>query len=99
MMEKHVRSLLPIGSVVLLNGGKKPLMIYGIRQADAQDTSKEYDYISVLYPEGNLGEKTQFLFNHSDIEKILFRGFEDELRAQFMEALVGYYKSEGQLDG
>ena len=98
MTENHIRGLLPTGSVVLLEGGVKPLMVYGIRQADAKDPGKEYDYIGVFYPEGNLGENTQFLFNHQDIREVLFRGFENAQREQFIDALVSYYKNEGQLE-
>ena len=97
MTENLIRGLLPIGSVVVLEGGVKPLMVYGIRQADAKDPDKEYDYIGVLYPEGNLGEKAQFLFNHQDIREVLFKGFENEQRTQFIDALVAYYKKEGQM--
>ena len=49
----NIENLLPIGSVVLLKGGVKRLMIYGVRQTDKKDNT-EYDYIGVLYPEGNI---------------------------------------------
>lgn len=61
----ELSKLLPIGSIVLLQGGKKRLMIYGIKQTDIT-TGTEYDYIGVCYPEGNLGEDGHFFFNHSD---------------------------------
>ncbi len=89
-----IRELLPIGSVVLLKNGKKRLMIHGVKQTD-QSSDKEYDYISVFYPEGNMGDDTGlFLFNHSDIEEVIFRGFEDEERDTFIENLAKYYESE-----
>ena len=50
----EIKKLLPIGSVVLLEEGKKRLMIYGIKQTE-QETQQEYDYIGVVYPEGNMG--------------------------------------------
>lgn len=52
-----IRELLPIGSVVLLKEAVKPVMIFGIKQVDIENQSQEYDYIAVLYPEGNIGEK------------------------------------------
>ena len=61
-----VQELFPIGSVVKLRNGIRPLMIFGIKQTNLE-TNEEYDYIGVLYPEGNMGDKTQFLFNHEDI--------------------------------
>lgn len=85
-----VKELLPIGSVVLLKGGKKRVMIYGIKQTD-NATGIEYDYISVLYPEGNMGEAGQYLFNHEDIEMVYFKGYEEEERTEFLENLSAYY--------
>lgn len=85
-----VKELLPIGSVVLLKGGKKRLMIYGIKQTD-NATEIEYDYISVLYPEGNMGEAGQYLFNHEDIEQVYFKGYEEEQREEFLENLSEFY--------
>jgi len=85
-----VKELLPIVSVVLLKGGKKRLMIYGIKQTD-NATEIEYDYISVLYPEGNMGEAGQYLFNHEDIEQVYFKGYEEEEREEFLENLSEFY--------
>ena len=86
-----IKGLLPIGSVVLLKNGKKKVMVYGIKQTD-QSSGIEYDYISVPYPEGNMGDGTQFLFNHEDIDDIFFRGYEDEEREGFIDNLSKYYK-------
>ncbi len=82
--------ILPIGSVVKLKGGNKRLMIYGIKQlqkVSEADEVTEYDYIGVLYPEGNLGQKSQYLFNHTDVETTYFRGFEDLERQMFVQKL------------
>lgn len=81
--------LLPIGSVILLRDAHKRLMIYGIGQTD-ETNHVEYDYIGVLYPEGNMGEGSSFLFNHGDIETVFFRGYEDEERRQFITALQSF---------
>ena len=83
-----VNTLLPIGSVVLLSNGKKRLMIFGIRQTDGVNAELVYDYIGVIYPEGNIGIKSQFLFNHEDIKEVFFRGYEDIERQTFIEILA-----------
>jgi hypothetical protein len=86
----EVKGLLPIGSVVLLNDAVKRLMIFGVRQTD-NSSGEEYDYIGVLYPEGNIGDEGQFLFNQKDIAQVFFRGFEDEEREKFIERLDKHY--------
>ncbi|MCD8323334.1 MAG: DUF4176 domain-containing protein [Oscillospiraceae bacterium] len=88
-----VQDLLPIGSIVLLNNGEKKLMIIGIMQNDTGGTKKDYDYLGELYPEGHIGEGFQYLFNHEDINKIIFRGYEDEERASFIGKLQDLYES------
>lgn len=88
-----VKELLPIGSVIWLKEAKKPLMIFGVKQSN-MDTNEEYDYIGVFYPEGNMGTETQFLFQHKDIEKVVFRGYEDESRTEFLEQLAEFYKEQ-----
>lgn len=87
----NVNELLPIGSIVLLEGAEKKLMIFGVGQTQLEE-NKDFDYIGVVYPEGNMGEGSQFLFNHSDIEEIVFRGYEDEERESFLEMLNSYFE-------
>ena len=93
--EKQIRGLLPIGSVVMLHNGKKPLMIYGVCQTD-NESGVEYDYIGVVWPEGNLGNGTSFMFNGEDVDKLLFRGAEGVNRDEFIDKLVEYYKTQGK---
>lgn len=86
-----IKDLLPIGSVVLLKDGEKRLMIFGVMQTEMEQDGKDYDYIGVLYPEGYIGEQFQYLFNHEDIEKIIFQGYQDEERNSFINKLADYY--------
>nr|MCR4909192.1 DUF4176 domain-containing protein [Lachnospiraceae bacterium] len=46
------KDLLPIGSVVLLKGGQRKLMITGRILSDEKLT-EIYDYVGVIYPLGN----------------------------------------------
>ncbi|MBO5474614.1 MAG: DUF4176 domain-containing protein [Lachnospiraceae bacterium] len=87
-----MKDLLPIGSVVLLKDGEKRLMISGIMQSEAGGDGQEYDYLGVLYPEGHIGDKLQYLFNHEDINEINFRGYEDAERVDFIEKLAKLYE-------
>ena len=89
-----IRDLLPIGSIVILKDGVKRLMVSGIMQSDADVKGGEpFDYIGVLYPEGHIGGEYQFMFNHQDIDHIIFRGYEDEERTAFVHALEKLYES------
>ena len=68
-------------------------MIFGIGQTDIE-SGVSFDYIAVAYPEGNMGEGTQFLFNHDDIEEVYFRGMEDEERTEFISRLEEFYREQ-----
>ena len=72
-----MKELLPIGSVVLLEGGEKKLMIYG-RLQQQEGTDVAWDYIGCLYPEGNINKDFTYLFNHDNIKEIYFEGYRDE---------------------
>ena len=87
-----IKDLLPIGSVVRLHDGEKRLMIIGIMQSDASGNGKEYDYLGILYPEGHIGDQFQYLFNQEDIEEVIFRGFEDDERVEFLNKLTNLYE-------
>lgn len=66
-------------------------MINGIMQTDS-NTGKNYDYMGILYPEGHIGEGFQYLFDHDDINEVVFRGFEDVERNEFIDKLVKMYE-------
>ncbi|TDT51986.1 DUF4176 domain-containing protein [Fonticella tunisiensis] len=80
---------LPIGSVVLLKGGTKKVMIYG-RIQRAGRNGKIYDYLGAMYPEGYAGEKYQILFNHGEIEKVIFKGYSDDEEERYLEKIKNY---------
>ncbi|WP_443771065.1 DUF4176 domain-containing protein [Anaerostipes sp.] len=84
----RVNELLPIGSIVLLKDGEKRLMINGIMQSDASGNGESYDYLGILYPEGHIGDEFQYLFNQEDIEQVIFRGYEDEEREEFLKRIA-----------
>lgn len=81
-----MKQYLPLGSVVLLKGGNKKIMIYG-RKQKAVDTGKEWDYIACPYPEGNINENYMYLFNNEQVAKVYFLGYQDEDELEFTELL------------
>lgn len=80
------RDLLPIGSVVLLKGGEKRIMICGRIQTKAgEDTI--YDYSACYFPEGIVDSKHMFFFNNDAIERIFFIGFQDPEELSYQEMI------------
>ncbi len=84
MKEKY----LPIGTVVMLKGGKKRVMIAGYFAVDNKTVDVIYDYSGCLFPEGFLSSDQTLLFNHSQIEKIYFEGFQDDEQQMFSKQLL-----------
>ena len=76
---------LPIGTVVVLKGGIRELMIMSyciMPSGDVYDKSgkidakgKMYDYGACFYPEGMVTSDQLFAFNHDQIEKICYKGY------------------------
>lgn len=81
-----MKELLPVGSVVLLKDATKKLVIIGVLQVNTEQ-NKKYDYLAVPYPEGYLGSDNNFLFNHGDINDIIFHGYTNPERDIFIKAL------------
>ncbi|MEG1106580.1 MAG: DUF4176 domain-containing protein [Eubacterium sp.] len=77
-----MKKLLPLGSVVMLKGGKKRIMIVG-RIQQLVNVDKIFDYSACYYPEGILDPKDLFLFNNEDIDTVYFVGFQDTEEFQF----------------
>ena len=78
---------LPIGTVVLLKGGRKRAMITGFCSVAQENQEKIYDYSGCVYPEGYLSSNQVCLFDHDQIEKVFFLGFEDDEEKAFKDKL------------
>lgn len=78
---------LPIGTVVMLKGGTKRVMITGYCSIEQDKPEKMYDYNGCLYPEGFLSSNQTCLFDHNQIDKIYSYGLEDEEEKKFIEQL------------
>ena len=87
------KQFFPIGSVVMLEGGEKRLMIYGILPVNGGD-SKTYDYIGCLYPEGFIDNEHCFLFNSEDIKSVEFVGYVDIEQQEFQAKISAMLSEE-----
>ncbi len=74
---------LPIGTVVMLKGGTKRIMVNGFCAIDPAQPNVMFDYSGVLFPEGALSSDQALLFNHSQIKDILHMGLEDDEQRKF----------------
>ena len=81
--QRTYEKYLPIGTVVMLKEGKKRIMITGFCCMGDKEQTKIYDYSGCLYPEGFVSANKFLLFDHNQIDKIYFLGYEDEEEKQF----------------
>ena len=100
---------LPIGTVVLLKGGNKQIMIttYGIFPTKKEYSKgkevalerKIYEYGGCTYPEGILSSDTACAFNHNQIEKICYMGYVTDEYKDFSKVLnENYDKLKAQME-
>ena len=76
----------PIGTVVILKGGNRPIMIYGRQQIQAS-SNLIWDYVACLYPEGNLGDDYNIFFQHEEVDRVLYPGFSSKFDDKMQEIL------------
>ncbi len=93
---------LPIGTIVKLKGGNKEVMItsYCIfptnteivdgKEVPAQ--KKIYEYGGCPYPEGIVDSNLACAFNHDQIEKISYLGYETPEQKELSRILNGGYE-------
>jgi len=77
-MEQENMEFLPLGSIVQLKGVVKKIMIIARGAFAVVKGEKRYfDYGACTYPEGVIGDALLY-FQHKDIQKVVYRGYEDE---------------------
>ncbi len=83
---------LPLGSIVSLKNIPDKMMIIGRGiNAEYQGESVFCDYCGVIYPEGLTSDEAAY-FNHSNIEKVIFAGYDDDTNKIICGALEKYLK-------
>ncbi len=80
--------ILPLGSVVLLNGGTKKVMVIGYCMKTPEKPNKMYDYCGCVFPEGVLRSDVTCVFDHSQIKEVCFSGFQDEEANRFLDRVI-----------
>ena len=87
-MKLKVETLLPIGTVVILKNTTAKVMITGFCVGKKNSEKPDYyDYIGCLWPVGIIDTEKNFLFNHENIEKVIFKGLENDEEKDFKDKL------------
>ena len=84
---------LPLGTVVLLEGGTKRVMITGFATASSDDPDLIYDYAGCMYPQGFITSNQTILFDHDQIQKIYHFGLIDPEWVEFQDNLKKFLES------
>ena len=84
--ESSERAWLPLGSVVVLEGGNVPMLVIG-RKVKAITDGREWDYASVSYPEGYFDSEHLFMFDAHQIAAMLHVGFQTPRDSLFQHYL------------
>ena len=87
------KKYLPIGSIVLLEGGKKKVMITGYCMQTEEKPGEIFDYSGCVYPEGVIRSDITLIFNHSQIKELFHSGYIDQEGIKLREDLL---KAEGE---
>ena len=98
MEEKY----LPVGSVCMLKGGQKAVMVVGYGIQPKEEPNVMYDYLGALYPEGIVTVEQNMVFNHENIDKVLFKGYETDEQKSFNQKItevINQIKTEGVSTG
>jgi len=88
-----MKEYLPIGSIVLLNGSDKKLMITGYH-VEVKEGIKPFDYRGCFYPNGLRFAEEKLVFNHEQISEVLYKGLETEEQKEFLNRLNEAIKKE-----
>ncbi|MFR9271948.1 MAG: DUF4176 domain-containing protein [Clostridia bacterium] len=69
---------LPLGSIVVVKGSAKKVLIIGRAVIGTMHgESRYFDYVGCTYPEGLVGDAVLYV-NHTDLDEVIQRGYEDE---------------------
>ena len=93
-MNEIGEKFLPIGTVVILKGGKKRIMITGYcPTGKGKKEGKVFDYSGCIYPEGMMFTDTIAIFDHSQIDKVYHTGLIDDEFKEFNVKVTQLYNA------
>ena len=87
---------LPLGTVVMLKGGTKRVMITGFCTVAQENQEKMFDYSGCIFPEGFIQSNQVCLFDHEQIEKVYHLGLIDDEEKEFKNNLKAVIEAIGE---
>ena len=84
----------PIGTIVKLYDNNNLVMISGYKFCNPNNGYNVEDYIGVLYPNGLSMVDKNILFSKNDIEKVIFKGYENKQETSLLND--DSFKQEGK---
>lgn len=93
-MKEIKEKYLPIGTVVILKGATKRLMISGFCALDNSNKNKIWDYSGCMYPEGFINSNQICLFDHNQIDKIYHIGLSNDAEEKDFKESLNIFMNE-----
>ena len=87
------KKFLPIGTVVLLKGGTKRVMINGFCTMAEGKKDEVWDYSGCPFPEGMISSKQVLLFDHEQITEVCHMGLVDAEEKEFKKELKEFLET------
>ena len=88
----QIKKYLPVGSIVKVKSVDLMVMVLGFCVTDVRQKDTLYDYTGCLYPVGVIDSNKTFLFQHDDIEKVIYYGYMSSEYRTFNEKLLNIVK-------
>ena len=76
---------LPIGTVCILKGSNQKVAITGFCMKNENVPDKVFDYVACFYPQGVYDLSKNILFDHEQIESVIYMGYINEEEKLFKE--------------
>ena len=72
----------------VISGQKAPAGTINLTLVLFKDPTNIFDYCGCMYPEGVISSERNLLFNHDQISRILYMGYNSEKEKEFKEKLA-----------
>lgn len=92
---------LPIGTIVLLKDGTKPIMVTSycvfpagteiINNKEVTPKQEMFEYGGCPFPEGIINPNVIAAFNHNQIEKVIHEGYQNDEQKEYSKLLCEHY--------